>query len=146
MFGVETFANFGAFEEEGHPFLNTVESGALSEVEGERDIESDGCGEDGVAAEEIDFDLHGVPEPSEDIDVIPSFFGVAARRIIFDADFVVVITIQVWEGFSVEDVFDDGEFRNFFCFERAWVVEDFAVAVSEDIGREPAVESEASSA
>ena len=39
-------------------------------------------------------------------------------------------------------MFNDGKFRNFFSFERAGVVEDFAVAIAEDIRGEPTVESE----
>ena len=101
VLGVEPFSDLGAFEEEGHPFLYAVEARALGEIEGQSDIERDRGGEDGVAAEEIDLDLHGVAQPTEDVDVVPSFFRVAARGIIFDTDFVIVIFVQFREGFSV---------------------------------------------
>lgn len=146
VFGIETFANLGALEIEGEPFLDAVEVGALSEVHEECEVECDRGGEDGVTAEEIDFDLHGVSEPTEDIDVIPAFFGIATGGIIFDTDFVIVIAVEFGECFCIEDVFCDGEFGDFFCLERTGIIEDFAVAVAENVGGIPAVQAEAASA
>ncbi len=146
VFWIKAFADFRALEEEGEPFLNAVETATLSKIHAQSDIESDRSGEDGVTAEEVDLDLHGVSEPAEDINIIPAFFGITARRIVFDANFMAVMAVKFREGFSIEDVFDDGEFGDFFCFEGAWIIEDFAVAVSEDVCGEPAVEAEASSA
>ncbi len=43
-------------------------------------------------------------------------------------------------------MFDNGKFGDFLGFERTGVIEDFAVAVSENISREPAAEAEAACA
>ncbi len=59
---------------------------------------------------------------------------------------MVVVSVEFGEGFSIEDMFGDGEFGDFFCFERTGIVEDFAVAVAEDIGGIPAIETEAACA
>ena len=145
VFGVEAFADLRALEVEGEPFLDAVEVCALCEVHEECKVEGDGSGEDGVTAEEVDFDLHGVSEPAEDIDVIPAFFGIATGGIIFDTDFVIVVSVEFGECFGIEDMFGDGEFGDFFCLERTGIVEDFAVAVAEDVGGIPAVQAEAAS-
>ena len=62
---------------------------ALREVHEQREVEDDRRREDRVAAEEVDLDLHRVAEPPEDIDVVPAFLVVAARRVVVDADDVV---------------------------------------------------------
>mgnify|MGYP000373161909 CR=1 FL=1 len=38
----------------------------------------------GDTAEEIELDLHGIAHPTKDIDVVPTFFIVSARRIIIN--------------------------------------------------------------
>ena len=114
----------------------------LREIEEEREVEDDRRGQDGVAAEEVDFDLHGVAEPAEDVDVVPAFFVVAARRVVVDADFVVDLAVELGIELRLQDVFEHAELRFFLGFEGVGIVEHFAVAIAENVGREPAVEAE----
>src|SRR5690349_5718033 len=73
-----------ALEVEREPFLDAVHVRAPGEVEKQRDVEDDRRGQDAVAAEEVDLQLHRVAEPADEIDVVPPFLVVAARRIVVD--------------------------------------------------------------
>ncbi len=131
-----------ALEVEREPLLDARAAGAACEVEEEREVEHDGRGEDRVAAEEVDLDLHLVAEPAEDVDVVPAFLRVAVRRVIVDADFVVEVAVEVGVGLGLEDRVEHAGLRDLLGAERVRVVEDLAVAVAEDVGREPAVDAE----
>ena len=84
-----------ALEEEAEEALDTVASGASSEVAQENEVKAQGSSEDRVAAEEVDFDLHWVAHPSEDVDVVPSLLVVVTRRIVVDAYLVIVLCVLV---------------------------------------------------
>ena len=73
------------FEVERKPLLHAFHARTLSEIQKQRQVKNDRRGEDRVAAEEVDLDLHRIPEPAEDVDVVPAFFVVAARRVIVDS-------------------------------------------------------------
>ena len=51
--------------------------------------------QDRVAAEEVELDLHRVAEPTDDVDVVPAFLVVAARRVVVDADDVADVPVEV---------------------------------------------------
>src|SRR5437868_15318584 len=104
MFRIDGGGAHGAFEVEGEPLLNPAHTGAFGQVEEQDQVQYERRGQDRVAAQEIDFDLHRIAEPPDDIDVIPSFFVVAAGRVIVDADFVVEILIQVGINLGLQDV------------------------------------------
>src|SRR5580692_3051607 len=121
MFGIEPGYGHWGLEVEAEPLLNaeTFQFGAaLSEVEEEDQIEHDGRGQDRIAAEEVDFDLHGIAEPSEDVDVVPAFFVVAARRVVVDADLVENISVEIRIERGLKDVLENSELRFFFGLER----------------------------
>ena len=60
VFRVEARFGLWAFEVETEPFLDAVEASALGQV-GEKDqVKGDGGGENGVAAQEVNLNLHGV--------------------------------------------------------------------------------------
>src|SRR5207247_378594 len=61
------------------------------------------CGEDGIAAQEVDLDLHRIAEPSEDVDVVPSFLVVAAGRIVVDPHLVEHVAVQLGILVRLED-------------------------------------------
>ena len=61
----------------------------------QREVEHDRRGENRIAAEEVDLDLHRVAHPPDDVDVVPAFLVVAARRIVVDAHDVREILVQV---------------------------------------------------
>jgi hypothetical protein len=67
----------------------------LREVEEEREVEDDGRGQNRVAAEEVDLDLHRVAEPAEDVYVVPALLVVAARRVVVDADDVREVLVEL---------------------------------------------------
>ena len=111
---------------------------ALGKIQEEDEVERDGRGKDGVAAEEVDLDLHRIAEPAEDVDVVPALFVVAARRVVVDANLVVDVLVEVGIEVGLEDVFERAELGFFLGLEGLGIVEDFAVAVAEDVGGVPA--------
>src|SRR2546422_4907741 len=141
MLGIEVRRAHGRFEIEAEPFLNAVQAGALCEVEEKHQVENDGRGEDGVAAEKVHLDLHGVAEPAEDVNVVPALFVVAARGVVVDAHLVVDFAVQLGIKMRLENIFEDAELGFFLGLERTGVVEDFAIAIAEDVGGKPATSS-----
>src|SRR4029077_11532685 len=142
VLGIKLGSAHGRLEVETEPFLDAAHAGAVGEIEKENKVEDNGRGEDGVAAEKVHFDLHGVAEPTEDVDVVPAFFVIAARRVIVDADLVENLAVKLGIKLRLENVFERAELRFFFGFEGAGVVEDFAVTVAENVGGEPAIDTE----
>src|SRR6202034_1157237 len=115
---------------------------ALRQVEEQDEIEHDGSGENRVAAQKIYFDLHGITEPSEDVDVVPTFFVIAAGRVIVDANFVENIPVEVGIQRGLQDVLQHAELRFFLGLERTRIVEHFAIPVAQDVGGIPAAQAE----
>ena len=141
VFGVDAGCGVRIFEVEAEPFLNSQALQAWSsgrEIHEEDQIERQRGGEDGVAAEEVNLELHGVAKPAEDVDIIPTFFVITAWRVIVDANFVVEILVEVGVELGLEDVFEYAELGDFLGLEGFGVVEDLAVAVAEDVGGVPA--------
>src|SRR6201992_1089093 len=122
VLGIEAGRGHRRLEVEGEPFLRALHPAALREIEKERQVEDDGRGEYGVAAEEVYLDLHRVAEPAEDVYVVPSLLVVAARRVVVDADDVREVLVELRVDFRLEDVFEHGELRLLFGFERFRVV------------------------
>src|SRR5690606_4509747 len=91
------------------PLLNAAPAGAGCEIEQEREIEHERRRENGIAAEKVDFELHRVTEPAEDVDVVPALFGVAAGRIVVDADLVIEVAIEAGVGLRLENVIEHAE-------------------------------------
>ena len=93
-----------ALEVERQPLLDPGHASALREVEEQREVEHDRRGENAVAAQEIDLQLHLVAKPPHQIDVVPPLFVVAARRIVVDADDVTEILVELRIQLRLEDV------------------------------------------
>src|SRR5687767_10494912 len=91
-------------EVEGKPFLDARHASPLRQVEKERGIEDDRRGENAVAAQEVDLQLHRIAEPAEDVDVVPPLFVVAARRIVVDADDMSEIVVELGIQMRLEDI------------------------------------------
>src|SRR2546428_612305 len=132
VLGVQPRRGLRALKVEGQPFLNAREPGASGQVEEQRQIEHDRRGEDPVPAQEVDFDLHRIAEPSEDVDVVPAFFVVAPRRVVIDPHLVVDLAIQLGIKIRLEDVLEQTELRFFLGLERLGGVQHFAVSVAQD--------------
>src|SRR5712692_6494256 len=90
------------------PFLNATHAASLGKVEKQDQVQNDRRRENAVAAQEIDFDLHGITEPSIDIDVIPSFFIISARRIVMDPHYVREILVKIRIKLRLQDLIQHG--------------------------------------
>src|ERR1044072_4017060 len=86
VFRVESRRCLRRFEVEGKPLLHPLHSGPLGQVKEEREVQHNRRGEDGIATEKVDFYLHRIAEPAEDVYVVPAFLVIAARWIVVDAD------------------------------------------------------------
>src|SRR6267378_8511148 len=95
VLGVQALRKLGTLKVERQPFLNARQSGAAGEIEEQREIEHDRRREDGIAAQEIDFDLHRIAEPSEDIDVVPPFLIITAGWVVVDPDLVIDLAVEL---------------------------------------------------
>src|SRR5665213_2580068 len=142
VFGIEARRVLRRLEVEGQPLLNAAHARALRQVHEQRDVEDDRRGEDAVAAEEVDLQLHRIAEPPEEIDVVPAFFVVAARRIVVDADHVEQVLVQLRIEMRLEDVVERRLLAFFLRLERLRIVQHFAVAVAENVRRVPAADAQ----
>src|SRR5690242_10264416 len=98
MLGIEPGRGHWTLEVEAQPFLDAESlqfRSALRQVEEQHKVEHDGCGQNRVAAQEIDLYLHRIPKPAEDVDIIPTFFVITARRVIVNANLVREIAVQI---------------------------------------------------
>ena len=59
---------------------------------------------------------------------------------------MIVVTIEVGLLAALEDSLKSRELAHLFCAEVSWLVEHETVAVAKNVGREPAVQAEATSA
>src|SRR5262245_14850586 len=82
VLGIEAGSGLGTLEVEREPLLNPAQSGALSQIEEQRQVQDERRRQNRVATEEIDLDLHRVAQPPEDVDVVPAFLIVASGRIV----------------------------------------------------------------
>lgn len=139
----------GRFEEETQEALDAIASGTGGEVAQQRQVEQQRSGEDGVAAEEVDLNLHGITHPSEYIYIVPSLLVVIARRIVVDTHLVIIlhvlvvaVSVEVGLVGGLEDGLEGRELAHLLGVEVGGLVEHQSVAVAEDVGREPATQSE----
>src|ERR1700733_15960730 len=108
VLGIEALARLRRLQIEAQPLLNADGAKllrALGQIEEEHKIERDRRGENRIAAKEINFDLHRIAEPTENVDIVPAFFVVAARRVVVDADLVEDVLVEVGIDLGLEDVF-----------------------------------------
>src|SRR5262245_7638347 len=139
VFRIQTRRVDRALEIERQPFLDAVHVRALGEIEEQGDVEDDRRGQNAVAAEEVYLQLHGIAEPADQIDVVPPSLVVAARRVVVDAHDVAEMLVEIRIELRLEDVVENRLLALFLGLERLGVVEHFAVAIAEDVGRVPAV-------
>src|SRR5690348_4780463 len=99
MFRIESRRGHGTFEVKAEPLLDTQAlqlRRALRQVQKQNQVEHDGRGENRVAAQKVDLDLHRIPKPAEDIDIVPTLFVITARRVIVNANLVREVAVQIW--------------------------------------------------
>src|SRR5438874_10486613 len=103
MLGIEARHGHRRLEVKAQPFLNTYATqlrGAFRQIEEEYEIQHNRRCENRITAEEIHLDLHGIAEPSKDVDIVPALFVVTARRVIVNANLVrelaIELRVKVW--------------------------------------------------
>ena len=112
------------------------------QIQEEQQVEDDRRREDRVAAQEVDLDLHRLAEPADDVDVVPALLGVAAGRVVLDAHLVEVVLVELGVELGLQDRVEHGGLADLLRPERARIVEHLAVAVAEDVRREPALQAQ----
>src|SRR6266545_4457264 len=142
VLGLQIRPRHRRLEVEGEPLLDAGEARAPREVQKERQIEGHRRRENRVAAEEVDLDLHGLAEPAEDVDVVPPLLRVSPRRVVLDSDLVEILAVELAVDLGLENRVQDRDLGDLLRTEGTRVVQDLAVAVAEDVRREPAFQAQ----
>ena len=136
-------------EEETEEALCAVTSGSHGKVAQQHEVKTQRRREDRITAEEIDLDLHRIAHPAEDVDIVPSLLVVIAGGIIVDTHLVIIlcvlviaVTVEIRLFFGHEDAFESRKFGNLLRTEIGRLVKHKTVAIAENIGREPAAETQ----
>ena len=103
VFGIKSGRGLRGFEIKREPFLNALHFRTLRQIHKQSQIQNERRGENRIAAHKINFDLHLVAEPAENINRVPAFFVIAARRIIVDADDVRKIFVKFGISFRLQE-------------------------------------------
>src|SRR5580698_210819 len=138
MLGIKARCGHRRLEIKTQPLLNaktTKLRATLRQVHEQNQVKHNGRGQNGIPTKKIHLDLHRVPEPAEDVDIVPALFVVAAGWVIVYADFMSEITVE----FGLENVFENRELGFFLGLERSRIFEHFPVAIAQDVGGEPSV-------
>src|SRR5262249_12461009 len=129
MLGVKLRRGHRAFEVEAEPFLHAAHPGTLCEIHKQSEIEHYRSGQDRIAAEKIDLDLHRITELTKDVYIVPALFVVAARRIVVYPHQMREIAVEFGIHFGLKDIFEHRQLRLFFGLERFGIVQDLSVPV-----------------
>src|SRR6185437_4113419 len=138
VLGIESLSRHRRLEIERKPLLNASHSRALRQIHEQHQIQNERRREYGVAAQKIDLDLHRIAKPPENVDVIPTLLRIATGRVVVDTDLVVDVLVEFGVKVWLQNNFQRRELAFFFRFEGAWIVQYFAIAVAQDVRREPA--------
>src|SRR5947199_8324285 len=98
MFWIQPRRSHGRLKVKAQPFLdaNVLQfRSPLCQVEEQNQIQDNGCRQNRITAEKIHFDLHGIAEPSKDIDIVPSVSVITGWRKIRNADLAQNITVPL---------------------------------------------------
>ena len=139
---VEAGGMHRALEVKTQPFLDAAHSAALCEVQKEDQVQHERRGKNTVAAEKIDFDLHGITEPSVDVDVVPSFFIVSSRRIIVDPHLVREILVKIRIELGLQNLIQHRKFALLLRLERLRIVQYLAVSIAQNVRRKPSTQAQ----
>src|SRR6266540_3686242 len=142
VLGLQIRPRHRRLEVEGEPLLNPGQARAPREIQKERQIEGHRRRENRVAAEEVDLDLHGLAEPAEDVDIVPPLLRVSPRRVVLDADLVEILAVELAVDLGLENRVQDRDLGDLLRTEGTRVVQDLAVAVAQDVRREPALQAQ----
>src|SRR5262249_45938390 len=98
VLGIESRRSHGRLQIEAQPFLDAESldvPAALGQVEEQNQVQHDGRGQNRIATEKVDLDLHRIAQPAEDVDVVPTFFVITSRRVIVNADLVMNFFVEL---------------------------------------------------
>src|SRR5450631_739974 len=108
MLWVQTLCSLRRFQVETQPLLNSSRPQfrrTLGQVKEENQIERYRSSQNRIAAKEVHLDLHRIAQPSEDVDVVPGFFVVAAWWVVVDSNLVKDVLVKIRVEFGLKDVF-----------------------------------------
>src|SRR6266498_115805 len=74
MLGIQVGGAHRALEVKRQPLLNSFARhfrAALGKIKKEHQVENEGCGQDRIATQKVDLDLHGISQPPENVEIIP---------------------------------------------------------------------------
>src|SRR5262249_14760645 len=142
MFGIQSCSMHRTLEVKTQPFLYTAHSATLSKIQEQHRIQNDRRCQYAVAAQEINLDLHGIAEPSVDVDVVPSFFVIPARGIVVDTHLVREFLVKVRIKLRLKNLLQNRKLALLFRLEGLRVVENLAVTITEDIRLEPSAQTQ----
>src|SRR5690348_3250089 len=116
VLGVEIGSAHRTLEVEGEPLLDSLARhfrAPLGKVHKQDEVKNNGGGQNRIAAQEVNFDLHGIAHPSEDVEIVPPLFVVSARRVIIDSHFVIEALVELRIDLRLEDIFQNGKLALF---------------------------------
>ena len=131
-----------ALEEEAQEALSAPAASTACEVDEQTQVKAQRSCEDRVAAQEVDLDLHGIAHPAEDVDIVPALLVIVAGRIVVDANLVAVVAVQVRLVVSYQDRLEGRELADLLGAEVGGLIQYETVAVAQDVGREPTIQTE----
>ncbi len=133
VLGVQVRRTLRALEIKRKPLLDAPHFSPLSKVHEQEQIQDQRSCKDAVLAQEINLDLHRVPEPAEDIDAVPALFVVSLGRVIVDGHLVIEVPVKLRIHLGLQNGVQDRKFARLFGLERILVIQDKAVPVAENI-------------
>src|SRR6476646_8507758 len=98
VFWVESWHRHRRLEIEAQPLLyaQALQSlTTLGQIQEKKQIQHDRRRQNRGRAYEIHLDLHGIAQPAKDVNVVPAFLIVAARRVVINADRVVDVPVEI---------------------------------------------------
>src|SRR5215468_4321912 len=107
MLWMEPGCTHRRLEIEAQPLLNSEPAElvtALRKIHEQNQIKNNRCRQNGISAQEVQLDLHRVSQPAKDVDIVPAFFVVAARRVVVDANFVRKVAVEIGIKLRLQDV------------------------------------------
>src|SRR5438445_226473 len=75
VFGIEAGRGHRRLQVEAEPLLYADTRKLIapfSQIQKQNQVQRNRSRKDGIPAQEIDFDLHGISQPAEDIDIVPT--------------------------------------------------------------------------
>ena len=92
---IEVGSALRTLEIEGKPLLDSRHVCPHSEISEKDKVQDQRRGQNTISAEKIHFNMHGISQPTKNIDTIPSFLFVTTGRIVIDGHLVVAVSVKL---------------------------------------------------